>query len=293
MGISAIVHIADRLLQRNASDAQQNGAGTQTAHNAPESRANRTEFGDTFTRSGQTNAGTSTDEAAFVQAEQLRFAARTFQTGTGNQGPANAAGTSQAQTPPAAVEAAPAAGPQPAPASAADAGSAKAVAPYTQTQENLQTLNSDLSALGLNAAEIAAFDQFASVLLQYDPNALQDLENELNLLAAQFQTQAGAQAGGTQQATANSPGFQLNELSITFRNFTGATGAQGPNAAGQPPAQVSGFTLEVQAVTVTLGNAAGQTAQIQVPSAAKSSGNASVASGANNPTAPAAQAATA
>jgi hypothetical protein len=47
---------------------------------------------------------------------------------------------------------------------------APAIATPESTQNSLQTLNSALAALGLNAAEIQAFDQFASVILQFDPN---------------------------------------------------------------------------------------------------------------------------
>ncbi|HUL33299.1 MAG TPA: hypothetical protein VL128_05420 [Candidatus Eisenbacteria bacterium] len=298
MGISAIVHIADRLLQRNTSDTEQNTAKENSAQAPRESGSNRTEFGDTFTASEQANAGNSAGEAGFVQTEQLRFAVRNFQAAAAGatvpatnipgvaQPPATAGATASAvnpQTAPTATIGAPTTNVQP----------AAAAAPSTQTQEDLQTLNSDLSALGLNAAEIAAFDQFASVLFQFDPNALQELENELNLLATQFQEQAGAATGAAQPASTNSPGFQLNELSIVFRGFTAATNPQGSNTAAPSPAQLAGFTLQVQAVSVTLGNAAGHTAQIQVPSAASNRTKATTTNNPNPIASPTSQTATA
>jgi hypothetical protein len=139
------------------------------------------------------------------------------------------------------------------------------------TQQDLQTLNSALTALGLNAAEIAAFDQFAGVLLQFDPNALRELESQLNLLASQFQTQNAAPANtaaqittpttAATQAPANTPGFQLNELSVSFTGLNGALNSGNTNA---PNTQFSTFNLQIKEVQVTLGNSAGQTAQLKV-----------------------------
>jgi hypothetical protein len=127
-------------------------------------------------------------------------------------------------------------------------------------------LNASLTSLGLSVAEIAAFDQFAGVLLQFDPNALHDLESQLNLLATRFQTQNAAPAA-TPQSPATSPSFQLTELSISFTglNETLSQGNQG-NGSGTAT-QISAFSLQIQEVRVTLSNPAGQTAQLQVPQA--------------------------
>jgi hypothetical protein len=152
-----------------------------------------------------------------------------------------------------------------------------------QTQQDLQSLNASLSALGLNAAEIAAFDQFASVLLQFDPNALQDLQNQLNLLAAQFETQnapattapatnsaAGAAPATTAaaQTPANPPGFQLNELSISFKGVQETVKQGVQNGGAAATTTLSAFSLQLKEVSVTLTNPAGQTTQVQTPQSA-------------------------
>jgi hypothetical protein len=183
MSISSIVQIANRSLNGDTGqDSQGQGKGRITPA-ASQAQSNRTEFGDRFTPSAQGEVGNAIGGAGLFQLERLRFTAMNIQTAGGNA-PAGTATTAAIPPTPAVAAASP-----------------------IQPQQDLQALNASLTALGLNAAEISAFDQFAGVLLQFDPNALQDLQNQLNLLVTRFQTQNSAPAVATQTPAA-CPNFQ-------------------------------------------------------------------------------------
>ncbi len=305
MSISSIVQIAERLLNGNLGQDQDNQGKSKPAQKTTQGQNNRTEFGDRFTRSGETADGGAPGETGLLQVEKLRFTAVNIQSAGGNAttaatantgaGPvaanvteANAIGTSAAAAgqvgaahtvattavPQNIASTAIAPGVGVAITTAATAGgtpqntTAAATPSTVQTQQDLQGLNASLSALGLNAAEIAAFDQFASALLQFDPNALQDLQSQLNLLATQFQTQNAPPANASLQPAAGSPGFQLNELSVSFKGVQ-ETVNQGSQSAGtSATATFSAFSLQIKEVSVTLSNPAGQTTQVQSPQAA-------------------------
>jgi hypothetical protein len=258
MSISSIVQIASRLLN---GDSEQDSQGQGKSKNAPaasQAQNNRTEFGDRFTPSAQGDPANTAGDAGFFQAEQLRFTAVNIQAPAGN--------TAATTAPPVTAAAQPAVTANtPAPATTA---ASQATASPVQTQQDLQALNTSLVALGLNSAEIAAFDQFAGIILQFDPNALQALESQLNLLASRFQTQNPAPAtAAAPQPPASSPNFQLTELSISFTGLNG-TLTQGNQGNGNgTTAQFSAFNLQIQEVRVTLSNPAGETAQLQVPQA--------------------------
>jgi hypothetical protein len=263
MSISSIVQIASRLLGGDSGQDSKGQGKSKVAPAASPAQNNRTEFGDRFTPSAPGDAVNAAGGTGLFQVEQLRFTAVNIQTPAGN----TAAGTAAAAASiPATVAAPPAVTANPgAPATTATSPVATTTSPI-QTQQDLQALNASLTSLGLNAAEIAAFDQFAGVLLQFDPAALRDLQNQLNLLAARFQTQSAAPAA-TPQPPATSPNFQLTELSVSFTglNETLRQGSQG-NGNGTT-AQISAFSLQIQEVRVTLSNPTGQTAQLQVPQA--------------------------
>jgi hypothetical protein len=286
MSISSIVQIASRLLNGESGQDSQGQGKNKINPAASQAQSNRTEFGDRFTPSAQSEGTGAAGGTGFFQAEQLRFTAINIQTPAGNTAtttatPAPAAGVTTA--PPVTAVGQPAAAPTTATAATAAAAPAATTTSLTQTQQDLQALNASLSALGLNAAEIAAFDQFAGVLLQFDPNALQDLQNQLNLLATRFQFQNAAPATTqqtpattaqtptpTQQTPAASPNFQLTELSISFSGLNGTLTQKNQGNQGNgngTSAQFSAFNLQIQEVRVTLSNPAGQTTQLQVPQA--------------------------
>jgi hypothetical protein len=296
MSISSIVQIAERLLNGNLGQDQENQGKSKPAQRATQGQNNQTEFGDRFTRSADTADGNAAGETGILQVEKLRFTAVNIQSSGGN--------TATAATSPAAAAtvvpqntadgaAVPAIGAAITATPAAPQGATAAAAPNTvQTQQDLQGLNASLSALGLNAAEIAAFDQFAAVLFQFDPNALQDLQNQLNLLATQFQTlnapattapstnAAAATTSTTNTAAtttpattaapppANAPGFQLTELSISFKGVQETVNQTTQNGGTLATTTLSAFSLQIKEVSVTLTNPAGQTTQVQSPQVA-------------------------
>jgi len=257
MGISSIVQLANRLLNGESGQDAESRAKTKNTQAASQAQNNRTEFGDRFTPSARGDSANAAGGIEFLQVEQLRFTAVNIQTG------ATAAATVAAAPGPASTVAPPVATLNPLPTATIAAAPVATTASPVQTQQDLQALNASLTALGLNAAEIAAFDQFAGVLLQFDPNVLQDLQNQLNLLAARFQAQSAAPAAAAQAPSA-SPNFQLTELSISFSGLNG-TITQG-NGSGTAT-QFSAFTLQIQEVRVTLSNPTGETAQLKVPQA--------------------------
>ncbi|HKM66676.1 MAG TPA: hypothetical protein VJX70_05875 [Candidatus Acidoferrum sp.] len=310
MSISSIVQITERLFSGNIGKNPEDQGKNQAAPATTQGQANRTEFGDRFTPSEQADPANAAASTGVFQLERLRFTALNLQKGGGNAATTNAAAPTAATAAPdntalnvaavpvAAAAAAPAAAVVPAPVTAAaQPATANTTASASQTQQDLQTLNSTLTALGLNAAEIAAFDQFAGILLQFNPNALQQLESQLNLLAAQYQTQnapapaAAAAAAPTAATTAPAaapatpataaptpvtaapaaaavtPGFQLTELAISFKGVNETVTQGGQNGGNSTTTQISAFSLQVQEVRVSLTNPAGQTTQLQVPQA--------------------------
>ncbi len=296
MSITSIVQIADRLLRRDFGQDQQNLGRSKQAQGNVQAQSNRTELGDRFTPSGHSAAENAAGEAGLLQVEQLRFTAVNVQATGGNATPTTPAATggapaATADTAVSTAGTAPAAAASTATTTAAGAtntaapsstttpqAATAAKAPTTaQSQQDLQSLNSALAALGLNATEIAAFDQFASVVLQFDPNALQDLQNQLNLLASQFQTQNAPAANASPQSIANAspqsaattPGFQLKELSISFTGVQGTLNQTAQNGGTPTAVSFSAVNLQIKEVRVTLTNPAGQTAQVQAPEPAK------------------------
>lgn len=251
MSINAIVQIADRLLNRNSSQAAEN-TGTSNPNQPGHTQANQTEFGDRFTHSDAANPAEAQRDQAFFQFAGFRF------TGAAPQASGAAAGIAANATP--AVPAT-TTGTAAAPASVATT-TTTAPATAAQTEDDLQSLNSSLSALGLNAAEIAAFDQYASLLLQFDPNGLQDLQNQLQLLASRFQAQSAVPASA-QQAPASTPGFQLTELSVSLTAVAGTLQQQTQTGANANNGQLAAVNLQVQEATITLTNPAGGTTQLQ------------------------------
>ena len=236
MSISSIVQIASRLLNGDSGQDPQGQGKNKITPASSQAQNNRTEFGDRFTPSAQGDAANAAGGTGLFQVEQLRFTAVNIQTPAGitSAGSPTLAATAAVPTP-ATTAAQPA---TPEATTTLPVAAATTVTPL-QTQQDLQALNASLTALGLNAAEIAAFDQFAGVLLQFEPNALQDLQSQLNLLASRFQTQnaaptAAAAAPATTptatpavapaaatQTPAASPNFRLTELSISFSGLNG------------------------------------------------------------------------
>jgi trimeric autotransporter adhesin len=210
MNIASLFQPAGRLLNDLASQVSTDPAQTQAATTATQSTGKlsvvpTTATGDHFTPSQQSAGSNTAGDAGLFQVQQSRLAP-TQPTATAVQQPA--ATTQSFTTQSATTSAASTASATPA-VSSTSSGDANSAATNTavtnpdspQTQQALQSLNSSLASLGLTSAEIAAFDQYASVLLQFDPNALQDLQSQLNLLATQYTTNGGGNAAAQPAAT--------------------------------------------------------------------------------------------
>jgi len=273
MGISAVLQIADRLLSGEFQQGADKSANGKTAANQNSAKPADVGGGDRFTPSRQASGTKAASEAGIFQVEQFRFTAINLGTANPVAVSQNATGATQTTAPaaaPAAASAAQNAVATTAPAASAAASSAIVPQAAASSQDSLQSLNAALVSLGLNPVEIAAFDQFAKLLLLFNPNALQDLQNQLHELAAEFaasnttNTAPAPAATTTGQATgqtapAAQQGFQLTELSVSFTGIN-ETLTQGGNTS-----QFSAFQLQVQEVRVSLTSPAGQTVRVQSP----------------------------
>jgi len=267
MGISTILQIADRLLSGEFQQNTDENGNVKQAATASTARTAEQKGGDRFRPSQRANGTNSAAEAGIFQLEQFRLTAINMEAGSPATVPQTAGAATQTtvRVPTAAAPAA-ASGAQNAVATIGPT-SAAAVA-----QDSLQSLNAAVVSLGLNPAEIAAFDQFAKLLLQFNPNALQDLQNQLHELAAEFSannnanatpaaTTAGTTATAPQATTTAAPpsqqGYHLTELSVSF------TGINETSTLGGNTSQCSAFQLQVREVQVSLASAVGKTVRVQ------------------------------
>jgi hypothetical protein len=303
MNIASLFQTAGRLLNDLASQVSaaptqsQSAASTQTTGRL--SVIPSTASGDHFTPSQQSASSNTAGDAGLFQVQQFRLAPTQSAAAGVQQQTSAAPSTAQNAIAESSANATPTVNAT-TPAETAANNSALSNLNSPQTQEALQSLNSSLASLGLTAAEIAAFDQYASVLLQFDPNALEDLQSQLNLLATQYSTNGGgtaaAQAAATNTASAttaapaassaaasniaattpsaipllnpaqssatnNNPTFQLSAFSITF-GPPSQTSSQSSDAQTAPP-----VGLTIVEASVTLNNPSSQSVQLRSPSA--------------------------
>lgn len=134
----------------------------------------------------------------------------------------------------------------------------------------LQNLNSTLASLGLSQAEINVVDRIAQVVRDFNPQAFNDLINQLQTLAqansAQNAAQNGAQSAAqtASNSDAQNGGFSIQELSIKFAGVEGTTQLS-KNGKGTGAVEFSAYNLQVEEVQITFANGAGQTTQVQAP----------------------------
>lgn len=180
------------------------------------------------------------------------------------------------------------------PATGTKAGAATTAPGSLVLQQQLQSLNQSLVALGLSAQEIQELDHIASIINDFNALAFTSLAFQLEELAQRLAPQNGAAgvanapapAAGpstpvtnptANAATANAGGFQIQELIIKFAglqahanapdnanadaNANGA--AQAATGNGNATFQLNAFNLQIEEVNLTLVNGIGQTAEIQ------------------------------
>ncbi|HTQ62725.1 MAG TPA: hypothetical protein VMI32_21035 [Candidatus Solibacter sp.] len=177
------------------------------------------------------------------------------------------------------------------------AGSTTAAPISAVTQQQLQSLDIALQALGLSPQDIQALNQVATIINDFNPAALAALVEQFQALAQETGQQsaatsaAGANGTAAVGAPANGGAFQVQELIIKFSgvNAQGTAQSSGnPNGGTRSVAtntgfQASAFRLQIEDVNLTLTNTAGQTAQIKTsgpaPNTASSSSNHRVTNG--------------
>lgn len=304
MSLIGIVHLAERLLNQtreNDANAQSNGKHAVRAHSA------QNDDGDQFTPSAQNAAQ---DAGLFRVSNISLFSAAAdfvFEQPVAHQAPAanvngatqNAsgdaaqsaeqnAGVAASATPAANENVAAAATDGTAPTAAASQAVAPAISsasanPANDTTAELRNLNSTLASLGLSQAEINVVDRIAQLVRDFNPQAFNDLINQLQALAqangaqnaaqvsaqpaaqtAQQDSSPAARADSQTGAAGGNTGFSIDELSIKFAGVEGTTqlSKNGKNAG---TAEFSAYNLQVEEVQITFGNGAGQTAQIRAP----------------------------
>ena len=285
MALIGIVHFAERLLnqtQENDASAQNNAKHTVRAQSA------QNDDGDQFTPSthnpGQdaglfrvSNISLFSAAADFVfeqPAAQPTSATNgsdnTSQNAAANENGAEATNVAANTN---AVPVSTAAAAAPAPLAIANTG----VNTANDVTAELQNLNSTLTSLGLSQAEINVVDRIAQVVKDFNPQAFNDLINQLQTLAqansAQNAAQNGAQsatqtAENSAQAASNSDaqtgGFSIQELSIKFAGVEGTTQLS-KNGKSAGAVEFSAYNLQVEEVQITFANGAGQTTQVQAP----------------------------
>lgn len=294
MSLTAIINLAERLLNNSSQQSADSGSTSkqprQTARVPSDPRG-----GDQFTPSSA-----APQDAGLFQVRNFSLfsaAADFLLTQTQANALANPAGAPEngaaAPAPPEAVTVNPHLAPQivaaasqqvpvanPTPAANAPvtppAGiSVLPVATTSSSAGNLQSqllaLNSALSALGLNASQLAQVDRIASFIQDFNPLAFTSLVYQLEALAQANSQQAAAPATSTATSTPSANGngnggFQIQELAITFSGAQESITQSAPTSqGGNSTLQLSAFNLQVQEVNLTLANPAGQQLQVTAP----------------------------
>lgn len=212
MAVTGVVNLAELISNQSLAQSQDALSGTQAV--PAESNVPAAPAGDSFTPSNQTVSTQSTaQDAGLFQVSQYALASATVAAlatqatapaPTQNQAPAPAADVPT--TPAAAVlqttalaTQTPATVPPPEPAAAPAVAAppqttTNAVAPVpVNTQDQVQSLNTVLSGLGLSNSDIQQIDRIASVTNSYNPARYGDLIQQFEAQAAQ-QTSVPAQA---------------------------------------------------------------------------------------------------
>jgi hypothetical protein len=137
----------------------------------------------------------------------------------------------------------------------------------------LQSLNSSLANLGLNAADISIIDRIASLIQDFNPTAFSSLVYQLEGLAktnAPTNTapppvaKATAAASSTLSTQAAANNFQIQELVVRFSAVNDTLQTGNPQTGGTT-VNFSAFNLQVEGVNLTFTNGAGKTLRVQTP----------------------------
>lgn len=250
MSLTAIVNLAERLLNSSSAQTSSNASSPQTP-----AGPTQTIGGDQFTPSGTTDS--EADAGLFQASQSISFSAAAefllSQTPSPQTNPAAATTTPTTNsTPPTSaatetnngnsaansnVAANPAITGANTTATATTGATAvanrdtAANSSATSTQNQLQALNNALVALGLNSSELSQVDRIATLINDFSPQAFTSLAYQLEAQANAQESAAGTGSAPTSQATTTQGG--TNTPGATA--ITGATGTT-------PKAVVTGTT---------------------------------------------------
>ena len=267
MSLVGLVNLAERLSNQNSTESQQTQAPQKTAA----VQTNPTTHGvadDQFTPSPQNGqAQSSAQDAGLFSVTQISFfsAAAEFLLGqatapAANQTtPGNSAGAANTPAPQNAnanaVVAPEAVSQQPVvpitnftPAATAPAATSTATSNLAATQQQLQTLNQALTALGLSQQDIQQLDRIASIINDFNPSAFTALAYQLEVLAQQVAPQAAATAPvvNTQPALANANIAATNPAA----NSTAPSNTAAVNAPAAAGTAANGGAFQIQELTI-------------------------------------------
>ena len=282
MAVEGIANRVQNLADQLFGQKQETQDGTNTLGTGRAGKGAVAE--DTFTPSTQNNSAQATaQDAGIFQVSQVALTEvtanilfeQTTPNANQNGAPAQAAPAATSNAGTAQTAAATNTG---TPVKAAQAATGAAAA-TPNVQDQIQTLNAALPALGLTNAEIQQIDRIASLIRDFNPAAFTNLVNQFEAAALQATQQSAANAAANAStvaspntpasANANGGGFQVQEILIKFtglqetvNNAAGNNGGQGSTTNNF---QIAGASLQIQQVQFTLTNGNGQAIQVQAP----------------------------
>jgi hypothetical protein len=290
MAVPGIANHIENIVNQQLRQKQEKPSETTATDNA----ANQAVSQDTFTPSAQTNSALATAQAAGIfqvnQAGLIPDTAPAQTTPNANQNALAVQASTGATTNAGAAQVATGVNPNAPAITAQPAESALAVQAATpvataapSVQDQIQSLNTALAALGLSNADIQQIDRIATVIQNFSPAAYTALVNQFQEAAQQASRQNAGPIAGSANATAssktsantntganaNSGNFQVNGVSIHFAappeaaNSAAANG--GSQESGANNGQTAAANLQIQQVQITLTNGNGETIQVQAP----------------------------
>jgi hypothetical protein len=314
MAVAQVANHGERHVNPLVEQRLERQSGTNTP--AKENSGNKAVTEDTFTSSAQNNpAQTTAQDAGIFQLNQAAVAASTVlaqptpgvsqiavspQTAAVTTAAATAS-TANAQTSATSAANAPAIAAQQVGATPVAQAATTAVGTTTNVQNQIQSLNTALAALGLSNYDIEQIDRIATVIQNFSPTAYTDLVDQFQQLARQVSQPAGANVPAPASAPANTSvvagtnatanantgtnantpagNFQVQGITINFTGVQEAANSSTVISSGQGASTTNTesqtVNLQIEQVQFTLTNGNGQAVKVLAPqqSAATAGGN--------------------
>jgi hypothetical protein len=272
MALTSIANIVESITNPSVGQGTDSQQGAQAAGTA-NSSAPAALIQDSFTPSNQTNSPqAAAQEAGLFQVSQLALFAATASSlasqttqPQANQNPAPAQVAQVATTIASVAPTVTTNNFNGLTTATTQVSAAEAVqtAPVAKPPAQIPAFNQALTALGLTNNDIQRLDQIATLVNVFSPTAFNDLIGQFQALAQQAAQLSAVNISGS--SPANSGGYQVQGLSIQFSSSQQSSNAGiaqgGRQGGGTQTAQPS---LQLGGVQITLTNAAGQSAKVQV-----------------------------